>query len=228
MGGFGSPTRALVPLSRLVGTANYTRAMICAHRRVSAALLLVLALLASACGGSGSDGDGTGDSSASSDTSDLPESETDPTSTEAPSTTEALPETAVSIEGLHVSRVVFGDAGSVTLTNSGAEDVDLNGIWLCNRPDYAELSGTVPAGGFLEISAAELSVFSEDGGEVALYVGDSFESPDAMFDYVQWGSGGGRSGVAVDAELWPAGMSAIPFEGSIELFGAPGDPEAWG
>lgn len=210
------------------------------HRsiRLIVSLTALFALLATACGG----GDDTSDNAdvASTDdggdASDAVEADDDPPTT-APTTTTtaAAPEGAVAIHDLQISIVKFGDDGFIEIVNNGDQDVDLNGIWLCQFPSYADLGtvvdgGVIAAGNSVQIPAGTAGSISIDGGEAALYTSRDFGNSDEIFAYVQWGSGGGRSDVAAGANIWPSGASVTPdpeFD-SIELGGDPADPESWG
>lgn len=187
------------------------------------ALLAALILLASACG---DDGDG---GSEPADDNDAAATDDSGSSTTAPTTTSTLPAGGEAATGVAITEVVFGDGGHVTLTNDGATDATLDGLWVCNRPAYTELSGTLASGATLEVPAAELGGLVADGGEAALYTSNSFDSSDAIIDYVQWGGGGGRESVAVAAGLWPEGGSVTPDPdfGGIEKFDLAGGPEGW-
>lgn len=198
-------------------------------------LVLGLALVAAACSGDDSD-DGTGAADSSGGDDESTQTETDETTSTAPSTTATIPETGEALAGLRISGVHFGDDGSVVVTNLGGEDIDVDGIFLCQFPTYVDLGtivegGTIPAGGSAEIPAAFAGGFDEAGGEAALYQGDDFTSSDAILAFVQWGSGGARGGVAAAAGIWPGpDVTVTPDSGfgSIELFGDPADPESWG
>ena len=185
------------------------------------ALAMVVVLVAAACGG-GDDSDGATEPAAS-ESADSAESTTSTSST----TTAPVPEGGASLDGIQLSAVVFGGDGHVTLTNTSDADVTLDGLWLCNRPAYFALSGTLAPGESVDVSAGGLGGLSADGGEAGLYTDSGFGSSDSIIDYVSWGSGGGRGGVAADAGLWPEGVNVSPTGDLIELSGAPGDPEAW-
>ena len=189
--------------------------------RLSARMLsvfLAVVVLAAACGD---------DSSESSAEPAEEPAAAEETTTSAPTTTAAIPEGGESIDGLQVTAVVFGDAGHATITNTSDADISLEGLWLCNRPSYAALSGSLSPGESVDVPAAGLSGLRAEAGEVGLYSSSSFESSDDMIDYVQWGTGGGRASVAVEAGLWPEGATVSPAGDLIELFGVPGDPESW-
>ncbi len=107
------------------------------------------------------------------------------------------------IGDLAITEVEFGS--HVTLTNLGTDPVSIEGLWLCNRPAYTELSGEVGPGASIQVEADKLGGLSADGAEAALYSSNSFGDANNMLDYVGWGTGGGRAEVAADAGLWPAG-----------------------
>ena len=190
-------------------------------------LLAVVALIAAACGDDG-DGDASPDE-------DAPEEQSESTTT-APTTTAPIPETGEALVDLQVTAVTFGDDGFVTIQNRAGDDADVNGVFFCQRPTYVDLGtvvdgGVIPAGGSVDVPASAVGGLSEDQGEAALYTSQAFDSPDAILAYVQWGGGGGRAGVAVDAGLWPSADTTVtpdPAIGGIELFGDPADPDSWG
>ncbi len=118
-----------------------------------------------------------------------------------------------SVEDVRINEVHEGDQW-VELLNTGDAEVDVSGLWLCVRPEYSQvselnaLSGsmTIPAGGYLVV---EWNAIKTSTGEVGLYESNTFESADAMLDYVQYGAAGqGRASVAVTAGLWDEGTYA--------------------
>lgn len=114
-------------------------------------------------------------------------------------------------EDLAITEIVFDD--HFTITNLGSEPVNVEGLWLCNRPNYVPLPpGVIAPGESIEISDL---VTASNGGEVALYRSNSFGDPEALIDYVGWGNGGGRSSVAADAGLWPEGETVTSTGSSI-------------
>lgn len=150
-------------------------------------VLMVVAVVTAACG----DSDGG-------------EEGTTPGAQEPDSTNAAMAQGSVA--DLAITGVVFGD--HVTITNLGDDAVSVEGLWLCNRPNYTELpTAALAAGSSLDIPADALGSLSASGGEVALYTSNSFGDSSAMLDYVGWGTGGGRASVADEAGLWPAGDS---------------------
>ena len=202
-------------------------------RRRLLALLAVLVLVASACGGSDNDSSDDAASDDADSTADAATPEDEPATT-APTTTVTIPPEATEIPDLQIVFVEFGDAGYVVIANRGDEPADLDGIQLCQFPTYVDLGtvvdgASIPAGESVEIPAATIGGLSVDGGEAALYSAPDFTNPDAIFAFVQWGTGGARSEVAAEAGIWPSGATVEPDPAfnSIELFGDPADPESW-
>lgn len=200
-------------------------------RRWLLTLFAVFALVAAACGG----GDDTaGDDLPPVEDGVTPEGtiDTEPTET-APPTTDTIPPEAVELPDLQIVFVEFGDEGFVEIANVGDTDADVDGIQLCQFPTYLDIGpiagGTIAAGESIRVSASGIGGLSADGGEAALYSSPDFTNPEAIFGFVQWGTGGARAEVATEAGIWPAGASIEPDPAfnSIELFGDPADPESW-
>ncbi len=163
-------------------------------------VIAVLALVAAACG----DSDDSGDEPATQDTA-APE-----TAAPEPDVTDAAVASGTAAD-LAITAVVFDD--HVTITNLGSDPVSVDGLWICNRPNYMQLPTAVIAPG----ESIEISDFAlpAGGGEVALYTSNSFGDSAAIVDYVGWGSGGGRSSVAASAGIWPAGETVTASGASI-------------
>ncbi len=189
--------------------------------------LLVLALLAAACGGD--DADETADS--------VEPQATDAAQTSSTtSTTVPIPQDAVPLGDLQIVGVQFGDTGFVRVQNRGTADANVNGIYICQFPQYTDLGtvvtrGVIAAGAKVEIPASAVGGLTSQGGEAALYANNAdFGSPDNILAYVQWGSGGARADVATAANIWAGpGVSITPDPSfnDIVLDGDPADPEAW-
>lgn len=200
-------------------------------RRWLLTLFAVFALLAAACGG----GDDTAQDDLPPDEPGVtPEGTIDSEPTEtAPPTTDTIPPEAIELPDLQIVFVEFGDEGFVEIANVGDTDADVNGIQLCQFPTYLDIGpiagGTIPAGASIRVSASGIGGLSADGGEAALYSSPDFTNPEAIFGFVQWGTGGARAEVAAEAGIWPVGASIEPDPAfnSIELFGDPADPESW-
>lgn len=197
-------------------------------RRVLA-LLAMLALLAVACG------DDSGDDAEATDGDDVAVDDTTTTTT-VPGTTAPPPEGSEAVVDVQLRAVEFGVDGYVEIVNNGADDADLNGIFLCQFPNYEDLGtlvegGTLAAGATVQIPAAEWGGLDVATGEAALYNGNDFDSSDGILSYVQWGEGGHeRASIAADAGLWPAAdvfVTPDPSFNSIESGGFAADPENW-
>ena len=87
----------------------------------------------------------------------------------------------------------------------------------------------IAPGETIRLAASAVGGLDPTGGEAALYSSPAFSDPSAIFGYVQWGTGGERAGVAVEAGIWADGATVEPDPAfnSIELFGDPADVEAW-
>ena len=195
------------------------------------ARLMSFALLAAACGGSDDSADVDRAPGGSGDTSDS-STDTEPEAT-APPTTDTIPPEAVELPDLQMVFVEFGDDGYVEIANVGETDADVGGVQLCQSATCVDIApiaaGTIPAGASILVMASVLGGLAVDGGEAALHAGSDVTNPDTIFGFVQWGSGGVRADVAAEAGIWPAGASVEPDPAfnSIELFGAPADPDSW-
>lgn len=196
---------------------------------------VVLAVLLAACGGS-TDGSSEPSEPLATQTPPTSVSTTENPSTSNPPTTAAIPEDAVALDQLVIVGVDFGDDGFVSVQNRASTDADVNGIYICQFPEYTDLGGVVAggviaAGATVEVPASVVGGLVFEGGEAALYANaNDFGSADNIFAYVQWGSGGARAEVAAAANIWPgADVSVIPDPSynNIELEGDPVDPENW-
>ncbi len=209
-------------------------------KRATIALVLVL----SACtgGGTSSDVDGT---------SPLEPVTPESTTTAAGSAQETtVPDTTSTtiVTGnarFVIGSVVFGDEGTIEVGNLGPDTGDLTGFWIAMHPYYLELPSTILAPGkALIVSLAEdadpefvipaaglLPTLKSGSGEIGLYEGGDFGDPEAIIDYVEWGSTGHvRSTVAIEAGLWPEDQAIVVDESVTGLTAGdrsePG-PEGW-
>jgi hypothetical protein len=174
---------------------------------------------------------------------------TTPAPTSPPPDTEAPPPPDAAA-AFAITSIAFGDSGFIQITNVGNAAGDAGGHWLCQRPAYFEIPSVVLEPGQSVWVAADrddlqfvgavvaavdaagtLGRLSAASGEVALYTSNSFSDPAAIVDYVEWGSSGhGRSGVAVDAGIWPAEGFVETPDGTIAITSGGGDadePAAW-
>ncbi len=177
------------------------------------------------------------------------------TTAAAPTTTTTIaPTTTAPSAAFTVTAVVFGENGFVEITNVGAAAGDIGGHWICQRPGYFEIPSQVLEPGesvwvatgtaASAASATAVAVFGAEGrlgqfsprtGEVALYEGSTFSSPDLIRSYVEWGPEGGlpragRGSVAVEAGIWEEGAFVVIEEGAIGVTATtpPTDgPEDW-
>ena len=232
------------------------------------AWLLALVLLAASCSSSDPDsttpstpgtttttsasggGGDTTSTSVGTTTSAAPDGET---TTTVAGTTTTVGETTTTTTGgggsgeasFVISRVVFGDAGYVSITNVGDGAGNLEGWQLCQRPAYFGIgpvdvaagetvhvaTGSAPdlPGTVIE-SNGRLGQFGAGGGEIGLYVDSSFGSASSIRSYVEWGSSNhGRSSVAVAAGIWTEG-GFVPSEGVpglAAMIDVPTGPDDW-
>ncbi|MEM6319123.1 MAG: spondin domain-containing protein, partial [Bacteroidota bacterium] len=131
---------------------------------------------------------------------------------------------------------VFAD-GSFELKNTGTDNTDISGYWICNFPAYRALNTLTIDCGDLDLSAGEAVTFStpdffkSDDDELGLYSrGGTFGVPDNIVSYVDWGtSGGGRSGVAMTKGIWDGNAVASFLVGqSIKVSGDGSEASDWG
>ncbi len=210
-------------------------------------LLIVLALVAAACGGgatpatptAGAPGTEAGTTTASTTT------EATTTTTEPTTTTEAAPGGAV----FAIATVTFGQAPMVVITNVGDTSGNLEGHWLCQRPNYGRIgdvelapgeSAAISLGGevFVPPPGAKTVDISQGvgtldpaSGELGLYSAGDFGNPDAIVAYVEWGKAGhGRTATAVQAGVWTSGGFVTTGDDTALIsateFPATG-PDAW-
>jgi len=180
---------------------------------------LVAVLLVGACGSGGDGPTDTGGAGA-----------TVPTD---PPTTVTNPPDTVELATVQISVVDFEGDGFVRLVNVGDSDADLTGHWMVQQGKAvdlgAEIDPVIPVGDSLDISGVGVGGVSAEGGEIALFAGGDWDNAESLVAFVQWGSGGTHEAVAVDAGLWPEGVTVEPDPNysSIELFGDPANPESW-
>lgn len=123
-----------------------------------------------------------------------------------------------------IGSVVFGESATIEIGNLGPDAGDLTGFWIAVHPFYLEIPSMIIAPGkAIIVSIAEeadpelvipaaglLPVLKSGSGEIGLYSSGGFGDPDAIVDYVEWGSTGHvRSGVAIEAGLWPTEQTIV-------------------
>jgi hypothetical protein len=205
---------------------------------------LALVLVLSACTGSG-DSPESEDGSTLEPTTPAPTTTVpgDDVATTAPDTTSSTIVTGNA--RFVIGSVVFGESGTIEIGNLGPDAGDLTGFWIAVHPLYLEIPSTIIAPGkAITVSIAEgadpelvipaaglLPALKSGSGEIGLYSSGDFGDPDAMVDYVEWGSTGHvRSSVAIEAGLWPVDQ-AIVIDGTATGLAAndrsePG-PQGW-
>ena len=186
-----------------------------------AVIALVLVLSACTSGGASSD---------SENPSTLEPTTPSPTTT-APGTDDgaSVPDTTsttiiTSNAAFVIGSVVFGEEGSIEIGNLGPDTGDLSGFWIAIHPYYLEIPSTIIAPGkAIIVSIAEdadpelvipaaglLPALKSGSGEIGLYSSGGFGDPNAIVDYVEWGSTGHvRSHVAIEAGLWPEDQTIV-------------------
>jgi len=152
------------------------------------------------------------------------------TTTVAPASTTTL---AAGDPAIRIEEIVFAGEPYLIIGNRGGGPGSTAGFWICQFPSYFELppvdllpgerlavplgTGTIPdLVGVVAIADAELPLgtVSSLDGELGLYSSNTFNSPGAIVDYLEWGSSGhARSGVAVTAGIWvDGGFVEVPAE----------------
>ena len=127
-----------------------------------------------------------------------------------------------------IGTIVFGDQGWIELVNTGPQAGNIHGHWIAIHPYYLEMpSAIVEVGQAVRVSldpftdseplvmaANLLPKLAASGGELGLYSTGSFGDPEAIVDYVEWGSGGHfRSTVAEAAGIWDE-TRVVPMAGN--------------
>ncbi|MCZ6545613.1 MAG: CHRD domain-containing protein [Chloroflexi bacterium] len=136
-----------------------------------------------------------------------------------------------------------GADASITITNEGADAIDISGWFVCNFPAYWPIPAgtTLDAGASLEIHAGDGTdtadeIFAGGGygaltggaaGEVAIYNDFNFESADSIVAYVAWDGGGFRKGLAQEAGLWGDTDVSTAAGDVIELTGDGTDADSY-
>jgi len=126
--------------------------------------------------------------------------------------------------------------GSVELKNTGSSMVNVGSYWLCNFPDYQQISNAnLECGSTMMAPGSLLTVnnfpnFNNADGEMGLYTVNVFSDPAAMIDYVEWGfTGHTRSSVAVTAMIWSTGdfVPTFAMGSSLEYSGTGDSSSDW-
>ncbi len=175
------------------------------------ALLLALAFAAAACGSddeattdTGTDTAEEGDAMEEEDSMEDDAMEDDAMEDDAmeddPTEDDAMADGG--LLGLSIVSIDF-DAAEVVIANNGSSDVELDGYFLCNFPDYQPIAGVGSVAPGDSVTVALPVAVSADDGELGLFSTSNYTSPDAIQAYVEWGSTGHeRSSVAEEAGIW--------------------------
>lgn len=118
-------------------------------------------------------------------------------------------------QSIVINELTYWGGDTIELWNTGNDVVDLSSWYLCSRFSYGQLSTLNVESGNLMLNPGEYVVitgfgFDDLNADVGLYNSSNFSNPDAMIDFVQYGtSGNGRESVAVAKGIWSAG-STVP------------------
>ncbi len=157
-----------------------------------------------------------------------PESTTEATTTTTTTTTLPGGEASIGID-----EIVFAGGPYVVISNRGPGIGSTAGHWICQFPSYyqlpdvelkpgekiavqlgidpvPELTGVIAT---VDVTSPIGDITTADG-ELGLYSSNTFNSADAIVDYVEWGtSDHARSSVAVAAGIWEnGGFIEVPAE----------------
>ncbi|NQU39501.1 MAG: DM13 domain-containing protein [Lentisphaerae bacterium] len=143
------------------------------------------------------------------------------------------------VRGQVVINEIFLDGADdiIELQNQGGSPVDVSSWWICSQPSYHQISSltvsgsTVMASGdLITLSGASLDLNATQE-DVGLYTTNSFTSPSAMEDFVQYGATGdiGRTDVAVAKGIWTMteAVTTPPPGASIQYDGTGNGASNW-
>jgi len=205
-----------------------------------AALILLIALVASACS--------PNDAETTTSTSEVEPtgggSETTTTDPAVSTTSSTLPAGEATFA---IGEVKFGDTGWVEIVNLGPDPGDPGGHWIAIHPSYLEIpSVVIGAGASIALTFGNpappgienvfpvnetLPVLSPDSGEIGLYADGDFGDAFSIVDYLEWGQTPHfRNPVAVAARIWPAeSFIVVPAAAAIAPTRLPTfGPDDWG
>jgi hypothetical protein len=114
----------------------------------------------------------------------------------------------------------------IEIRNIGPNPIDISNYWIGQSPVYERIGDLsfgctddfiLEPGVFISIEMDEIEIDGIDG-ELALFTIDSFESSNAIIDYVEWGSiNHARADVAIEAGIWSDNTVAESFVGDVSL-----------
>lgn len=96
------------------------------------------------------------------------------------------------------------ELNSIILANQGADEVRTQGLWVYQDGESSEFNIFIiePRTEIL-FSVRDIGGVDPSGGEIALFDSDSFSNPDAVLEYVAWGSSGHTGmDIAIEAGQW--------------------------
>jgi len=114
----------------------------------------------------------------------------------------------------------------IEIRNIGEAPIDITNFWLGQSPVYERIGDLtfdctddfiIEPGELISIEMDEIEIDGIDG-ELALFTVDSFESSNAIIDYVEWGSiNHPNANLAVEAGIWSDNTVAESFVGDVSL-----------
>lgn len=122
------------------------------------------------------------------------------------------------LEDLQIVGIDY-ELDSILLTNNGADTVRTEGLWVYQDGQSDEFNiFFIEPRATIRFSVRDVGGTSPSGGEIALFSSDSFSDPDAILDYVAWGTvGHDKTELASEAALWGTGESVETENDTILL-----------
>jgi hypothetical protein len=122
---------------------------------------------------------------------------------------------AVGLPPIVISEINPGDY--IEFFNTTAGVVNMNAYWLCSPFVYAQVAGTVPAGGYATFPWPAIFTDTNAGGEIQLYKSGNFGNSVDILDFVCWGVNphGSRVGQAIAVGKWSGGCAPALAGGAI-------------
>jgi hypothetical protein len=128
------------------------------------------------------------------------------------------------------------ETNTIELKNIGNTTVDVSSYEACSFPEYNAMDELTLVSGTLLMAPGDITVVQGHAmgvadDELGLYTMPSYTNPDAMLDYVEWGSSGHqRSTVAVAAGIWNTNdfLEFFPLADETYMWDGLGDaPSNW-
>jgi len=128
------------------------------------------------------------------------------------------------VEGIAILNEI--NESFIEIRNGGEGPIDISNFWLGQSPVYERIGDlafdctddfVIESGELISIEMDEIEIDGIDG-ELALFTVDSFQSSNAIIDYVEWGSiNHATSNVAIEADIWSDNTVAESFVGDVSL-----------